>query len=148
MQAVFSQRLLAGLRTRTSEDEHRTHTFQDPDDRVDPDDSGPRLSVTLKEPVGEIYALPAAPAEQKSGRYPYTGDQSKAPQSPLGARAATAATPAMPDLLGPVVLRTMPPQVAAFMLCEPPERPPWRRQKTAGQRETREELEELGCWCG
>jgi hypothetical protein len=33
---------------------------EDPDDSIDPDERGPRLVVTLKEPVGEIYALPAA----------------------------------------------------------------------------------------
>jgi hypothetical protein len=37
----------------------------DPDVVVHPNDSGPRLSVTLKEsPVDETYALPAAQAEQ------------------------------------------------------------------------------------
>ena len=56
MQTVFSQRLLAGLQARTSEEEDR----DDAEDRIDPDDSGPRLSVTLKEPFAEIYALPAA----------------------------------------------------------------------------------------
>ena len=59
----------------------------------------------------------------------------------------TAGTPASPDLLDPAVLRTMPPRVAAFMLYEPREPPPWR-EEAAGQRETREELEELGGWCG
>jgi hypothetical protein len=39
----------------------------DPDDVIDPNDSGPRLSVTLKDPVAEIYALPAAQAQQTSG---------------------------------------------------------------------------------
>ena len=90
----------------------------DPDDRVDPDDSGPRLSVTLKQPVGETYALPAAQTEQTSGRDPHTLDQSEAPQSLPRATAATVGAPPMPDLLDPVVLRTMPPQVAAFMLYE------------------------------
>jgi len=57
MQTVFSQRLLAGLRARTSEEEDRDDTFQDPDDSIDPDDSGPRLSVTFKQsPDGETYA--------------------------------------------------------------------------------------------
>jgi len=42
----------------------------DPDDVIDPDDSDPRLSVTLKESsVAEIYALKDAQAEQTSGRY-------------------------------------------------------------------------------
>jgi hypothetical protein len=40
---------------------------------------------------------------------------------------ATPAAPDKPDLLDSVVLRTMPPQVAAFMLYEPREPPPWRR---------------------
>ena len=120
----------------------------DPDNVIDPDDCGPRLSVTLKEPVGEIYALPAAQPEQTSGRCPDTGDQSKGLQSPPRAPAATAGTPAPPDLLDPVVLRTMPPRVAAFMLYEPPEPPRWRRQETLAQREHREMIEDCGSWIG
>jgi len=54
----------------------------------------------------------------------------------------------MPDLLDPVVLRTMPPQVAAFMLYEPREPPPWRQQESAGERAHREALEDLGGWIG
>ena len=73
--------------------------------------------------------------------------QSKAPQSPLGAPVESAGAPAIPDLLDPVALRTMPPQVAAFMLYEPPEPSTWRAE-TAGQREERESFEELGGWCG
>ena len=99
---------------------------EDPDDVIDPDDSGPRLLVTLKEPVAEIYDLPASQAEQTSGRYPDTADQSNAPGSPPVATAEAASTPALPDLLDPAVLRTMPPRVAAFMLYEPPDSPPWR----------------------
>jgi len=81
---VFSQRLLAGLRTLRDEEEIRgDDTFQDPDDRVDPDERGPRLSVTLKEPVGEIYALPEPlEAEKTSGCCPDSGDGSRARQSP------------------------------------------------------------------
>jgi len=84
MQTVFSQRLLAGLRTLRDEEEIRgDDTFQDPDDRVDPDERGPRLSVTLKEPVGEIYALPEPlEAEKTSGCCPDSGDGSRARQSP------------------------------------------------------------------
>src|SRR5262245_36086807 len=138
MQTVFSQRLLAGLRARTSEEEDRN----DPDDRIDPGDSGPRLSVTLKQsPNGEIYALPAAQVEQTSGRCPHITDQSRGPQSAAGA-------PAPPDLLDPSVLRTMPPRVAAFMLYEPHEPPPWRYQETGAEREAREQLESGGAWCG
>jgi hypothetical protein len=120
----------------------------DPDDSIDPDDSTPRLSITLKEPVAEIYALQAAQAEQISGRCSDTGDQSKAPQSPPRAAAQTAATPAMPDLLDSVVLRTMPPRVAAFMLYEPREPPPWRRQETLEERAHRVQLEDCGSWVG
>ena len=120
----------------------------DPDDSIDPDDCGPRLSVTLKEPVGETYALPAAQTEQTSGRDPHTLEQSSAPQSPPRATAATVGAPPMPDLLDPVVLRTMPPQVAAFMLYEPREPPPWRQQESAGERAHREALEDLGGWIG
>src|SRR5262245_16899090 len=125
MQTVFSQRLLARLRTHNGEEEDREEdTFRDPDDRVDPEDSRPRLSVSLKETVGEIYALPAAHAEQTGGRCPDTGDQSKGPQSPLRATAEAVGIPATPDLLDPAVLRTMPPRVAAFMFYEPRESPP------------------------
>ena len=149
MQTVFSQRLLAGLRTRNAaEEEDQDDTFQDPDDRVDPDDCAPRLVVTLKEPVGEIYALPAARTEQTSGRDPYTLDQSEAPQSLPRATAATAGAPAPPDLLDPVVLHTMPPRVAAFMLYEPREPPPWRRQETLAQQAHREMIEDCRAWVG
>jgi len=141
--SAFSQRLLAGLRARTSEEEDRGDTFQD-----HPDDSDPRLSVTLKEPVGEIYALPAPPPEQTSGRCPDITEQPKAPQSPLRATAEAACAPARPDLLDPVVLRTMPPQVAAFMLYEPRDPPPWRRQESEGEREFREQCQSDGAWCG
>ena len=129
-------------------DHNDTAPAEDPDDRIDPDDSAPRLSITLKEPVGEIYALPAAQTVQTSGRLPDTGHQSKAPQSPPRAIAAAAGTPAMPDLLDPVVLRTMPPRVAAFMLYEPREPPPWRRQESLGQRLHREMIEDCGAWVG
>jgi hypothetical protein len=54
----------------------------------------------------------------------------------------------MPDLLDPVVLRTMPPRVAAFMLYEPREPPPWRRQETGAEREFREQCESDGACCG
>jgi hypothetical protein len=101
-----------------------TVLVDDPDDVIDPDDSGPRLSVTLKQsPDGETCALPAAQAEQTSGRCPNAPDQSNAPQPPLRATAGAAGTPDPPDLLDPVVLRMMPPRVAAFMLYEPPR---WR----------------------
>jgi hypothetical protein len=120
----------------------------DPDDSIDPDDSGPRLVVTLKEPVGEIYALPAGQAEQTSGRCPDTGDQLKARRSPLGAAAQATGAPAMPDLLDPAVLRTMPPRVAAFMLYEPREPPPWRRQETLEESAHRVQLEDCGSWVG
>ena len=55
----------------------------DPDDDPDPDDSAPRLCVSLKEPVGEIYALPEPlEAEKTSGCCPDSGDGSRARQSP------------------------------------------------------------------
>jgi hypothetical protein len=54
----------------------------------------------------------------------------------------------MPDLLDPVALRTMPPRVAAFMLYEPRDPPPWRYQETAAERELREQCESDGAWCG
>jgi hypothetical protein len=62
MQTVFSQRLLAGLRTLHGEEELRKDdTFQDPDDVIDLDDSGPRLSVALKESVAEIARVRRRP---------------------------------------------------------------------------------------
>ena len=122
---------------------------EDPDDSIDPDDAGPRLSVTSNEqPVAKIYALPVAQTGQTSGRDPHTLELSSAPQSPPRATAAAAGAPVRPDLLDPVVLRTMPPQVAAFMLYEPPEPPPWRRQESDGEREFREQCESDGAWCG
>ena len=117
--------------------------WHDPDDVIDPDDSRPRLSVTFNEqPVAEIYALPVAQTEQTPGRDPHTLEQSSAPQSPLGAAAQTAGTSPPPDLFDPVVLRAMPPRVAAFMLYEPRELPPWRRQETLAQRAHREMIED------
>jgi hypothetical protein len=128
MQTVFSQRLLAGLRALHGEDQEvrDDDIFQDPDDRVDPDNSGPQLSVSSKETVAELYALPATQAEQTSGRCP---------------EAAAAGPPSAPDLLDPVVLRTMPPQVAAFMLYEPPEPPRWRTSLPPDGADD-------GAWCG
>jgi hypothetical protein len=121
----------------------------DPDDSIDPDDSGPRLSVTfIEQPVAEICALPAAQTEQTRGRDPRTLEQSTAPQSPPRATAATAGTPSPPDLLDPVVLRTMSPRVAAFMLYEPRDPPPWRYRETGAEREFREQREEDGVWTG
>jgi hypothetical protein len=115
-----------GSRAALLREHNDTGPTEDPDDSIDPDDSGPRLSVTLKEPVDEIYALPAAQTEQTSGRDPHTLEQSTAPESPPIAPAETAGAPAPRDLLDPAVLRTMPPRVAAFMLREPP---PWRQQE-------------------
>jgi hypothetical protein len=148
MRTVFSQRLLAGLRACDNEEEDRDDIFLDPDDVIDPDDSGSQLSVTLKKPVAEIYAFPAAQAEQTSGRCPDTGDQSKGPQSPLRATAEASGAPAPPDLLEPAVLRTMPPRVAAFMLYESREPPSWRRQETLSERAHREMIEDCGSWVG
>src|SRR5262245_16367242 len=43
----------------------------DPDDVIDPDDSGPRLLVTFNEqPVAEIYALPVARQSKHLGAIP------------------------------------------------------------------------------
>ena len=137
-----------GVRAPLLREHNDTVPVDDPDDSIDPDDCGPRLSVTLKEPVGETYALPAAQTEQTSGRDPHTLEQPSAPQSPPGAAAQAAGSPPTPDLLDPVVLSTMPPQVAAFMLYERPERPPWRRQETGAEREFREQREEDGVWTG
>jgi hypothetical protein len=138
---VFSERLLAGLRALHGEDQevHDDDTFQDPDDRVDPDDSGPRLSVPLKK--SRVKALPAARAEQTSECCAHTMDQSKAPQSPPKATAGAAGVPALPDLLDPAVLRTMPPKVAAFMMYEPADSPPWRTKPPP------DGMDE-GSWCG
>jgi hypothetical protein len=49
-------------------EEDRDDPLQDPDDRVDPDDLGPRLAVSLQ-PVARSYALPSSeplPAEMPS----------------------------------------------------------------------------------
>jgi hypothetical protein len=54
----------------------------------------------------------------------------------------------MPDLLDPVVLLSMPPRVAAFMLYEPPHSLPWRRQETLEERAHRIQLEDCGSWVG
>ena len=119
-----------------------------PADDPDDDDSAPRLSLTLKESsLDGICALPAAQAEQITGRSPHTLDQSKALKSAPKATAGTTDIPAPPDLLDPAVLRTMPAKVAASMMYEPPDRP-WRYFETAGEREQRESMEETGSWCG
>jgi hypothetical protein len=97
-------------------DHHDAMPADDPDD----DDSAPRLSLTLKESsLDGICALPAAQAEQITGRSPHTLDQSKALKSAPKATAGTTDIPAPPDLLDPAVLRTMPAKVAAFMMYEP-----------------------------
>jgi hypothetical protein len=144
MQTVFPEQLLARLRTL-----HDKEKIRDDDTFQDPDDSGPRLSVTSQESsADEIYALPAAQAEQTSGRHPDTPDQSNAPQSPPIATAEVASTPVLCDLLDPAVLATMPSRVAAFMLYEPAEPPAWRYRETAGQRESRAQAEADGAWAG
>jgi hypothetical protein len=148
MQPVFSEALLAQLRTLRGDDGVRG---DDPDDSIDPDDSSPRLVVTLEQsPDGEPCALLQEPLEpeQTSGRCPHTPEGSNAPQPPLQAPAAAAGAPAPPDLLDPAVLRTMPPQVAAFMLYEPREPPPWRRQETLSERARRGLIEDCGAWVG
>ena len=152
----LSPAVLARLKGQASHRQGSRHSdnilepVEDPDDVIDPDDSGPRLLITLKEsPGGESYALPAAQAagrEQITGRYPDTLDHSKAPQSPscrVSEKTAAAGAPVPPDLLDPAVLRRMPAKVAAFMMYEPPDPPP-RRAETAGQREEREFFEGLG----
>jgi integrase len=74
------------------------------------------------------------------------GDQC-GPLCPLLSAQAVGAR-ALSDLLDPVVLRTMPPRVAAFMLYEPREPPPWRRQETLSEGDHREQLEDCGSWVG
>ena len=54
----------------------------------------------------------------------------------------------MLDLLDPVVLRTMPAKVAAFMLYEPPDPPPWRYREMLSERSHREIIEDCGAWVG
>jgi hypothetical protein len=146
MQTVFSEALLAGLRTLRDEEDVRS---DDPDDSIEPDDSGPRLSIRFEPNVDKSYVCPKPLETEQAGRCgPDTLEQSNAPQSPLAATAAARSVPNPPDLLDPAVLRTMPPRVAAFMLYEPPEPPPWRRQETDGARAHRETLEDLGGWVG
>ena len=61
-----------GARTPLLQEPNDSVLAEDPDDVIDPDDSGPRLSVTLKEySVDEIFALKAAQAEQTRGPSPY-----------------------------------------------------------------------------
>jgi hypothetical protein len=104
--------------------------------------------VTLKvSSVDEIYALPSAQAEQIPGRDHHTTNQLKAPLLPPKATARAAGIPALPDLLDPVALRTMPVKVAAFMLYEPPDRP-WRYVESEGARQWRADREADGAWCG
>jgi hypothetical protein len=148
MQRVFSERLLASLRARNvvTEEDH-DDPLPEPDDRIDPDDCGPRLSVALKESC-ETCPSPVAPVAQASGRCPDTGDQSKRTTIDTGAPATVPGTSALPDLLDPAVLRTMPPKVAAFMLHTPREPPPWRYRETGAEREFREQCESDGAWCG
>jgi hypothetical protein len=89
---------------------------------IDPDDSGPRLSVTLKEPpVDEIYALPTAQTEQIT---------------PI-ATAVAAPVPPPPDLLDSAVHRRTRAKVAAFMLYELPEPAPWREERQASAKSAR-----------
>jgi hypothetical protein len=125
MQTVFSEALLAGLRTLRDEEDVRS---DDPDDSIEPDDSGPRLSIRVVEPnVDKSYVCPEPLETEQGGRCgPDALEQSNAPQSPLAASAAARSVPNPPDLLDPAVLRTMPPRVAAFMLYEPPDPPRWR----------------------
>jgi hypothetical protein len=72
MQTVFSQRFLAGLRARNA----ASASFRD-DIFQDPDNCGPRLSLTLKETVAEIYALLPARQSKQAGAVPDTGEGSK-----------------------------------------------------------------------
>src|SRR5262249_356798 len=143
MQTVFSERLLAELRARHDEKgrlevERVQVQSEDPDDDPEPAIACPALSGRVADQnVEKISPLPADQAEQTSGCWPDTGDGSKGLQS-------TAGTPSPPDLLNPVVLHTMPPKVAAFMLHEPREPPPWRRQETLEERAHRVQLEDCG----
>jgi hypothetical protein len=157
MQTVFSEALLAQFRKKNNHNGARheepesdgASAGNDSDDVIDPDDSGPRLLVTLKESsLMEDSLLPAAQAEQITGPYPSTTDQSKAPQSPPKATAESGGIPAPLDLLDPAVLRTMPARVAAFMMYEPPDPPPWRYSETTGEQQWREDREADGSWCG
>jgi hypothetical protein len=105
--------------------------------------------IALKESsLDEICALPAAQAEQITGRdHPTTTNQSKAPPLPPKATAGAAGIPAPPDLLDPAVLRTMPAKVAAFMMYDP-NTPAWRYQETGAEQQWREARESDGSWCG
>jgi hypothetical protein len=64
-----------GVRALLLQEHNDTVPADHPDDSINPNDSGPRLSVTLKElPNGETYALRAVQAELISGCCPNTGD--------------------------------------------------------------------------
>jgi hypothetical protein len=146
MQPVFSERLLVRLRARHDDhgklEDGRGELFHnginDPNDDPDPDDAGPQLVVTLKQPVAEIYPLPE-PLEPEC--CPDTPQGSNAPGSPPGAITAPAGAPAPPDLLDPVVLATMPPQVARFFLHQPRDPPTWQTRRPAPEQDD-------GAWCG
>lgn len=113
----------------------------DPDNREDPDDEGPRLSVTVKEAArDEIYASPAAQTEIPE-RCPYPPEQSNALREPPVASTAAVGAPAPPDLLDPAVLRTMPPKIAAFMLSQQRDLPRWRSSLPPDGFDD-------GAWCG
>ena len=149
MQTVFSKRLLAGLRAHNSEKEDRDDTFQDSADCVDPDDSGPRLSVTLKQsPNGETDAWPAAQAEQRSRRHPELAINLKRHNRPYQRQQRRQALLHRPICSIPrCSVRCL--QRSPLSCCMSHLIPPsWRRQETPTQREHRVQLEDCGSWVG
>jgi hypothetical protein len=144
MQTVFSEALLAQLRIVREDDEVRD---------VDPDDSGPRLVVSLKQPVSEIYALPEPPeTEQTTGRYPDTGEGLGAPESPPVKLATVTGRDAGPLNCDPIepglalAISQMPAKLQRWMLAPPVDPPRWRPHESDGERAHREALEDLGGW--
>jgi hypothetical protein len=145
MQTVFSEALLARLRT------HRDDYGVRSDDH---NDSSPRLVVTLEQPVSEIYALlqVSLETEQTSGCYPDTGGGLGAPESPpvkLATVTGSDAGPLNSDPIEPglaLAISQMPAKLQRWMLAPPVDPPRWRRHESDGERAHREALEDLGGW--
>jgi hypothetical protein len=147
MQTVFSERLLAELRARHDENgrievERVQVQSEDPDDDPDPTIACPRLSVRVADQnVEKIYTLPADQAEQTSGCWPDTGEGVK--RATIDGRHSISAR--FTESRGTPYDAA---QSCSFMLYEPHEPPPWRRQETLEERTHREMIEDCGSWVG
>jgi hypothetical protein len=125
------------------------HPGDDPDDVINPDDSGPQpIGIAEESDIEHICALPVVKVGQMSERGPGTSEGANAAQSASRATAGPADIPAPPALLDPAVVRTMPERVIAFMLYEPRDPPAWRYRESECERAERQALENLGAWTG